>query len=332
MAVVHRYFAHAVVLALAITLSGYASVDRQLPAGLSLRLGSVNAEGLVIGQGGGVGSVRLGRLSTIVKPVAIPTSSPVSHVPLTYTVAPGDSLASLSSRFKVPVESLRWSNYSSLSSAATDVRAGDVLLVPPVAGVVVVAREGDTPASLAAAYHVDASSIVDYNYLRTDASTALLPGTVVVIPGGVGPEIAPVPVVAPVRVARASSSGSYGSSASPGYTVSGGGGGAWTPQTGNRFAYGYCTWYVYNRRPVPWLGNAWEWYGQAVRYGWAVGSTPRAGAIMVTWESGWGHVAYVESVAPDGSWTVSEMNFKGWGVVDTRTIRPGGVPLIGFIY
>jgi len=43
-------------------------------------------------------------------------------------------------------------------------------------------------------------------------------------------------------------------------------------------------------------------------------------------------VAYVESVNGDGSWTVSEMNFRGWGIVDMRTIKPGGVPLIGFIY
>jgi len=53
---------------------------------------------------------------------------------------------------------------------------------------------------------------------------------------------------------------------------------------------------------------------------------------MVTWESGWGHVAIVESVNADGSWTVSEMNFAGFGVISSRTIRPGRVPLLGFIY
>jgi hypothetical protein len=26
------------------------------------------------------------------------------------------------------------------------------------------------------------------------------------------------------------------------------------------------------------------------------------------------------------------MNYVGWGVVDLRTVRPGSVPLIGFIY
>ena len=102
--------------------------------------------------------------------------------------------------------------------------------------------------------------------------------------------------------------------------------------SGNHFAYGYCTFYVASRRPVPWFGDAGQWYRNAQAMGYAVGSAPRPGAIMVTWESAIGHVAYVESVGGDGSWTVSEMNYKGWNVVSYRTIRPGTIPLIGFIY
>ena len=100
----------------------------------------------------------------------------------------------------------------------------------------------------------------------------------------------------------------------------------------NRFAYGYCTWYVANRRYIPWLGNAIDWWPNARAYGFAEGFAPRVGAVMVTRESGYGHVAYVESVGADGSWSVSEMNFVGWNVVSSRTIRPGQVPLVGFIY
>jgi surface antigen len=53
---------------------------------------------------------------------------------------------------------------------------------------------------------------------------------------------------------------------------------------------------------------------------------------MVTWESWVGHVAYVEAVNADGSFVISEMNYKGWGIIDTRTLRNKDVPLIGFIY
>jgi surface antigen len=101
---------------------------------------------------------------------------------------------------------------------------------------------------------------------------------------------------------------------------------------GNHFAYGYCTWYVANRRYIPWMGNAIEWWPNAPPYGYAEGALPAVGAVMVTRESPIGHVAYVESVNSDGSWTVSEMNFAGWNAVSSRTIHPGQVPLVGFIY
>ncbi len=112
------------------------------------------------------------------------------------------------------------------------------------------------------------------------------------------------------------------------------GGGAPTaagPPVSNHFPYGQCTYYVATRRNVPWNGNAIAWLWNAAPFR-PEGSTPRPGAIMVTSE-GWGlgHVAYVESVGA-GSFTVSEMNFAGWGFVDYRTIRPGTVPILGFIY
>ena len=100
----------------------------------------------------------------------------------------------------------------------------------------------------------------------------------------------------------------------------------------NHFSYGYCTWYVANRRYIPWYGNAIEWWPNARPYGYAEGQTPQVGAVMVTRESSAGHVAYVESVNADGSWTVSEMNYVAWGVVSRRTIHYGQVPLVGFIY
>jgi surface antigen len=123
---------------------------------------------------------------------------------------------------------------------------------------------------------------------------------------------------AAARPAFSSASGSVGGSSS----------------CGNHFSYGYCTWYVANRRCIPWFGNAWEWYGNAQAYGYPVGHQARVGAVVV-WDqrmSGYGHVAYVESVQPDG-FTVSEMNYNAWGQVDRRFVpysNPG--PLTGFIY
>ena len=107
----------------------------------------------------------------------------------------------------------------------------------------------------------------------------------------------------------------------------------------NGFTYGYCTWWVAHKRYIPWRGNAAQWWWNARPFGFAEGSAPQAGAVMVMGVSGTspdGHVAYVESVRPDGSFVVSEMNWwgvsgGGWGRVDYRTVTSmRGV--LGFIY
>ena len=91
----------------------------------------------------------------------------------------------------------------------------------------------------------------------------------------------------------------------------------------NTYDYGYCTWYVKNRRGASLangLGNANTWYARAAANGMAVGSVPRPGAVGTTTRGSLGHVVYVESVNADGSITISEMNAAaGWGNVNTRT-------------
>ena len=99
----------------------------------------------------------------------------------------------------------------------------------------------------------------------------------------------------------------------------------------NRFVAGQCTWYVANMRYIPWMGNAIEWWPNARAAGFAEGQTPQVGAIMVTSESGYGHVALVTAVN-GSSWTVTEMNYNGPFVTDSRTLSPGQTPLVGFIY
>lgn len=147
------------------------------------------------------------------------------------------------------------------------------------------------------------------------------------LPHEIDPTAAPAP---PAAVAPRSGPGLAPLEASPARPRTAGTG---------RFAYGYCTWWVASRRPIPWLGNAWQWWGNARAFGMAEGTTPRPGAIMVmgiSRSSPQGHVAYVESVHTDGSFTVSEMNWwgvpgGGWGRVDYRRVTSmAGV--IGFIY
>lgn len=90
---------------------------------------------------------------------------------------------------------------------------------------------------------------------------------------------------------------------------------------GNTYGYGYCTWYVKNRRPdlSNSLGNANTWYARASAQGYSVGSAPRAGAVGTTTRGDLGHVVYVERVNGDGTIVISEMNYQAWNVTSSRT-------------
>lgn len=90
---------------------------------------------------------------------------------------------------------------------------------------------------------------------------------------------------------------------------------------GNTYGYGYCTWYVKNRRPdLPNnLGNANTWYARAAGQGYSVGTAPRAGAVGTTTAGDLGHVVYVERVNGDGTIVISEMNYQAWNVTSSRT-------------
>jgi surface antigen len=107
---------------------------------------------------------------------------------------------------------------------------------------------------------------------------------------------------------------------------------------GDLYDYGQCTYWAALRRsqvgrPVPgnW-GNADTWASRASASGFLVDHSPSVGAVMQTTAGEYGHVAYVESVSAGGSWTISEMNFKGWDEVDARTFTAADDSLYNFIH
>ena len=81
------------------------------------------------------------------------------------------------------------------------------------------------------------------------------------------------------------------------------------------------------------MGNAIAWFGASQAAGLATGGTPQAGAVVYHLNiGGWGHVAFVEKVNPDGSALVSDMNYPIWGQVTHRTVTPAEFGNYRFIY
>ncbi|MSR68369.1 LysM peptidoglycan-binding domain-containing protein [Candidatus Saccharibacteria bacterium] len=226
---------------------------------------------------------------------------------ISYKTKQGDTLSSLSAKFGITTDTIKWANDISDENS---IKPGASLTILPVNGILYTSQAGDDILALADRYQSNASLIESFNGLEGKAPEA---GMQLVIPDGVKPAPAPSYVN---RVASSSSgSGFYSNSRLSG--------------NGNSYYWGQCTWYVASRRYVPnnW-GNAWTWYANAQYAGYATGSAPRAGAI------GWefkNHVVYVESVNADGTVNISEMNYGGRpGVRHDRTNLPASTFL--YIY
>jgi len=236
-----------------------------------------------------------------------------------YTVQEGDTVGSIAVKYNINSNTIRWAN--GLDNVDM-IHPGDQLFILPVSGIQVVVKSGDTIQGIAKKYSGKADEIIAFNDLP--ASGELKEGDEIMIPDGMAPSSG---TTAPVAGVTAPST--------PG-TVAGPN----TARTFNKYYYssgahsfpwGWCTWYVASRRHVPWGGNAGTWLYHAKAYGANIGKVPRPGAIMVSGESVYGHVAIVESVS-GGSFTISEMNYKGFGKVNRRTISTGAGFVKGFIY
>jgi LysM repeat protein len=160
---------HIVVLVMAMAMSSYAAVDRSFFPSFH-PVTAVAAD-----QGLAAGDLSLGRESTIIKPLSIPTSPLVSRAPIVHIIGRDDTLESIGRQFNLSWREVLWSN----PGLRMPLPVGRPIELPPVPGVVVVVRSGDTPASLATKYGVDQTILLGFNGLR---GPQLTPGSVLVIP------------------------------------------------------------------------------------------------------------------------------------------------------
>jgi surface antigen len=239
------------------------------------------------------------------KPSAVDTTYLAVGV-VEYVVQDGDTIASIAAKYEasgVTETMIRWSNNF---KASRQVRAGEKIYIPGRAGFVHIVKKNENIQTMAHNYGSTVEEIIAANSLELNQNVAV--GTRLLIPNGQLPEVERPDYVAPVATRTGRSTYSYAAQYS----------------AGNRYAYGWCTWYAWSqRRDLPSnMGNAKNWANAARRAGFKVDNNPRAGDVFQTARGGggYGHVGYVTGVNADGSIRICDMNgVAGWGRVGCKT-------------
>lgn len=242
-----------------------------------------------------------------------------------YTVQSGDTVSGIAAANGVTVNTILWANDLDNVDA---IKPGDQIFILPVAGFNYKVQSGDTIDSLATKYKADRSRIIAYNGLPANGELPV--GEEIVIPDGVKESAPAAP--ASTGLARREYATQTGVGAATDITPSFSRPKEGKIGQGHRFPYGYCTWFVAQKRYVPWGGNAGTWLFNARAYGYKTGKTPTVGSIVVTTENRYyGHVAYVEKVTSD-TITVSEMNYTGWAKKSVRQLSRSSRVIKGYVY
>jgi LysM repeat protein len=232
-----------------------------------------------------------------------------------YLVEDGDSVSGIAEKFGITVNTILWAN--DIENASL-IQPGDKVFILPVAGLKHVVKEGDNVKSIAKKYKADETEIIAFNDLPANGAVKI--GEELIIPGGEKEAPASLLQERDYYTTDVADSGRTPSIIDR------------NPKGGHSFPYGYCTWYVAQSKYVPWGGNAGTWLYNARAYGAKTGKTPKAGSIIVTSESWYGHVGIVEKVHSNGNITIKEMNYKGFGVVSKRTLSSKSRVIKGYIY
>lgn len=272
--------------------------------------------------------------ATINKPQIVAPAA-YSRLVTDYTTKDGETIQSVADQFTVSPQTIKWANDLSTDTVAT----GSNLKILPVDGVLYSAKDGDTVESIASKYKSDAAQIISFNDLEL---SGIKTGESIVLPNGELPMQERPGYAAPVQIA--SGAPSYSGSSSASGLVNG-----FSPITmtaaGNAYAFGNCTSWAYERRvqlghPIgSYWGNAATWDSLGRAAGYVVDKNPTVGSVFQmpafidAYTGVYGHVGIVESVNPDGSIYISEMNYAGnFNRVTYRTIPAAQAALYNYIH
>jgi len=238
----------------------------------------------------------------------------------THVAKAGETIPSIAAQYNVSSRTVKWAN--DMESDA--VEPGRKLKILPTDGVIYSVKSGDSIQSVAERYKASVEQIRTYNDLELGG---FAPGKQLIIPSGDLPqtERPGYEEPAPVITYNTNSGLNYGN-----YSGGRATGNGYSASVGNKYAFGNCTWYVYERRaelgrPVgSFWGNAASWGYYAASSGYGVNGSPAVGSVMAN-GGGYGHVSVVESVNPGVSISVSEMNAYRFGGGFNR-IGHGDIP------
>lgn len=102
-----------------------------------------------------------------------------------YTVEDGDTVASISKKFGVSTETIKWQN----NLTGDKIKVNQILEILPVTGIAHKVNKGDTVYSIAKKYDSSAQAMVDFpfNTFSNDETFELAIGQVVIVPDGIKP-------------------------------------------------------------------------------------------------------------------------------------------------
>ena len=251
----------------------------------------------------------------IAKPQIVQATEGAREV-ITYVAQADETVQKVATKFDISEDTVRWAN--NLSSDAID--SGRDLKILPVSGVLHTVAAGDTVEAIAGKYQAPQERLISFNDLEVDG---VREGMQLIVPGGVLPEEDRPGYVSPAeRALQQRSVLPTGNGAQTGASSN------VTATVGNRYAFGNCTWYAYERRPDigSFWGNASSWAASARAAGFTVvQGVPQAGAIF-QYGGGYGHVGIVESVDhASGTMRISDMN----GIAGFNRVGYDTVPING---
>lgn len=316
------------------------STDSDLSTGIALNIAeSANlavAQDVLIAADMNIVKKELGSVSSevsVAKSVPIFDLASFGRTIKYHQVVQGEDLQSIADKYKVSTNTIRWAN----GMKTNQVSVGAKLKILPIDGILYKVKTGDNVNQLAAKYKANPQRIQILNDVEL---RGLVNGEEIIIPEGILPNEERPDYVPPAPAQQ-----TYYRS----YFASTGGGGRvdisrlpnrYRATAGNRYAFGNCTWYSFERRkqlgrPIGGMwGNASSWAYSAARNGFAVNKNPAPGAIFQTaagW-GGYGHVGIVESVAPNGDIVVTEMNYGGYNVITQSVIKAQYVKSYNYIH